>query len=96
MMIGQGGKDDIEEGLVRMGKLLGYETIVIDHLPVLAEEPDTLITDLDYDLDSFAFSESDSVVVLTKGERDVKTLEVLARKERQVRRAHGKRPAGRG
>jgi xanthine dehydrogenase accessory factor len=80
IMVGQGGKDDVEEGLVKLGKMLGYETIVIDHLPVLTEEPDTLITDLDYDLDSFQFTTSDSVVVLTKGERDVKTLEVLAKK----------------
>jgi len=81
VLIGQGGKDDVEEGLVRFGKVLGFETIVIDHLPVLSEEPDRLITDLDYDLGKFAFSESDSVVVLTKGERDVQTLEVLSRKK---------------
>ncbi|MGA2199680.1 MAG: XdhC family protein [Nitrososphaerales archaeon] len=80
ILIGQGGKDDIEDGLVRMGKALGYETIVIDHLPVLSEDPDSLITDIDYALDSFSFTPSDSVVVLTKGERDVKTLEVLSRK----------------
>ncbi len=80
VIIGQGGKDDIEEGLVRFGKILGYETIVIDHLPVLEEEPDTLITDLDYDLNSFPFSPTDSVVLLTKGERDVKTFEVLSGK----------------
>src|SRR5271169_6843174 len=46
VLIGQGGKDDVEEGLVRFGKALGFETIVIDHLPVIAEDPDTLITDL--------------------------------------------------
>jgi len=38
---------------------------------VLTEDPDTLVTDLDYDLNVFEFEESDSVVVLTKGERDV-------------------------
>lgn len=80
IMVGQGGKDDIEEGLVRIGKILGYETIVIDHLPVLQEEPDTLMSDLDYDLNSFPFSPTDSVVVLTKGERDIKTLETLSGK----------------
>jgi xanthine dehydrogenase accessory factor len=80
VLVGQGGKDDIEDGLVTFGKLLGYETVVIDHLPVLAEEPDTLITDLDYDLDRFQFFPTDSVVVLTKGERDVKTLEILSKK----------------
>jgi len=80
ILVGQGGKDDVEDGLVRFGKALGYEVIVIDHLPVLDEEPDSLITDLDYDLDQFPFTPSDSVVVLTKGERDVKTLEAIAGK----------------
>jgi xanthine dehydrogenase accessory factor len=81
IMIGQGGKDDIEDGLVRLGKMLGYETIVIDHLPVLTEDPDTLITDLDFDLDGFPYTPSDSVIVLTKGERDVKTLQALSGKQ---------------
>jgi xanthine dehydrogenase accessory factor len=81
VLIGQGGKDDVEDGLVMMGKALGFETIVIDHLPLLTEDPDTLVTDLDYDLNVFEFEESDSVVVLTKGERDVPTLEVLSKRK---------------
>ena len=81
VLIGQGGKDDVEEGLVKLGKSLGFETVVIDHLPVLSEDPDLLITDVDYDLDKFEFLESDSVVVLTKGERDVSTLETLSKKK---------------
>jgi xanthine dehydrogenase accessory factor len=80
VLVGQGGKDDIEDGLVRWGKALGFETVVIDHLPVLTEDPDLLITDLDYDLNGFKFADSDSVVVLTKGERDVPTLETLSKK----------------
>jgi len=81
VLIGQGGKDDVEDGLVRMGNALGFETVVIDHLPVLTEDPDVLITDLDYDLNNFKFSESDSVIVLTKGERDVPTLEAISKKK---------------
>lgn len=81
VMIGQGGKDDVEEGLVKMGKALGFETVVIDHLPVLTEDPDLLITDLDYDLGRFEFHPSDSVVVLTKGERDVPTLDLLSKRK---------------
>ncbi len=79
VLIGQGGKDEVEDGLVSLGKTLGFETVVIDHLPVLSEEPDTLITDLDYDLNRFEFLDSDSVVVLTKGERDVPTLAAVSR-----------------
>ena len=79
VIIGQGGKDDVEAGLVSMGKALGFETVVIDHLPVLTEEPDLAITDLDYDLNEFKFAESDSVVLLTKGERDVPSLEAISK-----------------
>ena len=79
VIIGQGGKDDVEAGLVSLGKNLGFETVVIDHLPVLTEEPDLAITDLDYDLNTFKFAESDSVIVLTKGERDVPSLEAVSR-----------------
>jgi xanthine dehydrogenase accessory factor len=50
IIVGHGGKDPVEEALVKSGKALGFETVVIDHLPVLSEDPDTLITDLDYDL----------------------------------------------
>jgi len=81
ILIGQGGKDEVEDGLVKMGKTLGFETVVIDHLPVLTEDPDLLITDLDYDLNRFEFAKPDTVIVLTKGERDVPTLEVLSKKE---------------
>jgi xanthine dehydrogenase accessory factor len=52
--------------------------VVIDHMPVLSAEPNTLITDLDYDLGKFEFGPTDSVVVLTKGERDIKTLEAIS------------------
>jgi xanthine dehydrogenase accessory factor len=79
VIIGQGGKDDVEAGLVSMGKTLGFETVVIDHLPVLTEEPDLAITDLDYDLNKFEFAESDSVILLTKGERDVPSLEAISK-----------------
>lgn len=80
IIIGQGGKDDVENGLVTMGKALGFETVVIDHLPVLSDDPDVLVTDLDYDLNKFHFAGSDSVIVLTKGERDVETLEILSKR----------------
>jgi xanthine dehydrogenase accessory factor len=79
ILIGQGGKDDVEDALVRLGKSLDFEVVVIDHSPVLSEKPDLLIKDVDYDLATFEFSSSDSVVVLTKGERDVETLRTLSK-----------------
>lgn len=79
ILIGQGGKDDVEDSLVQQGKALDFEVVVIDHAPVLTEEPDELIKDLDYDLSKFKFYDSDSVVVLTKGARDVEALAALSK-----------------
>ena len=78
VLIGQGGKDDVEDALVRMGKSLDFEVVVIDHSPVLSEQPDQLVKDVDYDIGKFQFTNTDSVVVLTKGERDVETLTALS------------------
>jgi xanthine dehydrogenase accessory factor len=78
VLIGQGGKDEVEDALVRLGKMLDFEVVVIDHSPVLSEQPDQTIKDVGFDLSKFDFSGTDSVVVLTHGERDVETLQALA------------------
>ncbi len=79
ILIGQGGKDDVEDALVKMGKSLDFDVVVIDHDPVLSEQPDELIKNVDYDLSTFPFANTDSVVVLTRGERDVGTLKALSK-----------------
>jgi xanthine dehydrogenase accessory factor len=79
VLLGQGGKDDVEDALVRMGKMLDFEVVVIDHNPVLSEEPDEAIRDVNFDVSKFRFNESDSVVVLTKGARDVAVLQSLSK-----------------
>jgi len=79
ILIGQGGKDDVEDALLRMGKMLDFEVIVVDHASVLSEEPDELIKGMDYDISNFKFSDSDSVVVLTKGARDLEVLQALSK-----------------
>jgi xanthine dehydrogenase accessory factor len=79
ILIGQGGKDDVEDSLVKLGKMLSFRTVVIDHHPVLSEEPDVLVKELDFDLSKFEFETSDSIVLLTKGSRDVPTLKQLSK-----------------
>ncbi len=79
VLVGQGGRDAIEDALVHFGKRLGYEVAVIDHLPHLEEKPDLLVDELDYDLAKFTFHDQDAVVVLTKGERDVAVLSSLSK-----------------
>ncbi|HUK80217.1 MAG TPA: XdhC family protein [Nitrososphaerales archaeon] len=78
VLIGQGGKDDVEDALVKMGKTLDFDVVVIDHAPMLTEQPDQLIKDVEYDVAKFPFIDTDSVVVLTRGERDVETLTKLS------------------
>ncbi|MFQ5986461.1 MAG: XdhC family protein, partial [Thermoplasmata archaeon] len=78
ILVAEGGRDPLEEHLVELGKLLDMEVVVIDHKPVLESEPDVLIEDADYDLDGFDWAERDSVVVLTKGARDIQVLAALA------------------
>ena len=78
VVVGQGGRDELEDLLVHFGKRLGYEVVVVDHLPALTEKPDQLIQDMDYDLAAFPFGPRDAVVVLTKGERDVRILKALS------------------
>jgi len=79
ILIGQGGKDDVEDALLKMGKNLDFDVVVIDHSPVLSEQPDELIKDVDYDIGKFPFANTDSVVVLTRGDRDAGTLLALSK-----------------
>jgi len=79
VIIGQGGKDDIEDALVRLAKSLDFEVVVVDHSPVLSDQPDRLISDANFRIDDIDFSDSDSVVVLTRGERDIEVLEALSK-----------------
>jgi xanthine dehydrogenase accessory factor len=80
VLIGQGGRDDVEDALLRLGKFLGFYIEVVDPSPLLSIHPDRLHDDVGFDLRKFAFVKSDSVVVLTKGERDVPTLTAVLEK----------------
>ncbi len=79
VIIGQGGRDELEDHLVHLGKRLGYEVVVVDHLPMLSEQPDETIRDLDFDLSKYPFGPRDAVVVLTKGDRDLIVLRALSK-----------------
>ena len=79
ILVGQGGKDPVEDSLVKQGKMLDFEVVVIDHSPELTEEPDELHKDVDFDIAKYKFYDSDSVVVLTHGAQDVEVLESLSK-----------------
>lgn len=79
VLIGAGGKDDVEDALVHLGKSLGLRVVVVDPLPVLREEPDEIHKIADLNPSSLSISDRDSVVVLTKGARDVEVLQTLSK-----------------
>ena len=79
VIIGQGGKDDVEEALVHFGKGLGFEVVVVDPVPQLDEMPDRIVEAAEIDATNLPIGSGDSIVVLTKGERDVAVLESLSR-----------------
>ncbi len=79
ILIGQGGRDDVEDALVRLGRSLEFEVTVVDPSPELTESPHHLLRASHPDLAELALGERDSVVVLTRGERDIAVLSALAK-----------------
>jgi len=79
ILVGQGGRDDVESALVHLGKLLDFEVVVIDPTPVLSEAPHELLPSSEVDARTLGLSTNDYVIVLTKGERDVAVLEAMSR-----------------
>jgi xanthine dehydrogenase accessory factor len=79
VIIGQGGRDEVENQLLKFGKLAGFRTLVVDPLPNLDEKPDELISDLGFKLDSLDILPTDFVVILTKGDNDIPALETVAK-----------------
>ncbi|MEM0158223.1 MAG: XdhC family protein [Thermoplasmataceae archaeon] len=81
VIVGQGGKDEIEDDLVLLGKKLNFNVVVVDHAPNLSNQPDRLITELDYSLLDLKLGPNDFVVVLTKGDRDISVLQQISQQE---------------
>lgn len=79
VIVGQGGRDDVEEALVHLGKAVGFEVLVVDPVPQLQEQPDRLVKAAHIDPSELDLGARDSVVVLTKGERDAAVLAALSR-----------------
>jgi len=81
IILSGGGRDGLEDALIRLGKFLDFEVVVIDPTPDFEEEPDELITDRDYDITRYAYTDSDSVVILTHSAKDVPILTFLSTKK---------------
>ena len=79
VIIGQGGKDDIENALVKLGKMVDMEVVVIDPNPVLDTKPDVLVNPMNNPVCEFKFSGDDYIVILTKGASDIDALEAASK-----------------
>ena len=79
VILGQGGRDEIEDTLVSLGKSIGMSVTVIDPNPMMNSKPDELVDPVNSPLSEFLFQEDDFVVVLTKGTRDIQVLESISR-----------------
>ena len=78
IIIASGGREDLEDALIKLGKFLDFEVVVVDPDPTSGERPDVLITDIDYDLAKLVFVDTDSVVILTHSAKDVPILTFLS------------------
>jgi xanthine dehydrogenase accessory factor len=79
VLVGQGGRDDVEDALVRLGHELDFEVVVVDPNPQLTATADRVVVASLPDPADVPLGGRDSVVVLTKGERDVAVLSTVAR-----------------
>ena len=79
VIIAQGGRDEVENQLAKIGKLAGFKTLVVDPIPSLDENPDELISDLGFNMNNLELLPTDYVVILTKGETDIAALEATSK-----------------
>lgn len=79
VVIGQGGRDPVEDSLTGIAKMLGFQVVLIDPNPRLKHQPDALIDPNVEDMGKFQFGPDDFVVVMTKGEKDLDVLRLLAK-----------------
>ncbi len=77
--IGQGGRDGVEDSLVRLGRGPDFEVVVVDPIPQLTAAADRMLPLSPPDRADFSIGDPDSVVALTNGGRDVPILADLAR-----------------
>lgn len=78
VILAHGGRDELEDRLVALGKMLDFRVVVVDHSPALSTEPDELHDELDFDVGSFAWRPTDTVLILNRTERSTGILEDLS------------------
>lgn len=83
ILIGQGGRDSVEEALLEMLSWAGFSTVLMTPSPGGGSTADTIINTMETGPGEFDYRESDSVIVLTKGNKDTEILEQLSGRKLQ-------------
>jgi xanthine dehydrogenase accessory factor len=96
VILAEGGRNGLVDVLTKLGKFLDFEVAIIDPTPDIEEKPDVLITNKDYDLAKFSFSNYDYVVILTHSAKDVPIMTLLSTKNVRYVGLMGSRDRARG
>lgn len=81
ILVGQGGSDSVEDALIDMLKWSGFTSVLFTPSPGGNSSADVVFNSLEKKPWDFDFRESDSVVVLTKGDKDIEVLKGLSDKK---------------
>ncbi len=77
IILGHGARDELEDRLVEMGKALEFHVVVVGHTPS-STKPDEFHEELDFDIKTFQWRPTDTVLILSRTERSVGMLEDLS------------------
>jgi xanthine dehydrogenase accessory factor len=78
IIMSSGGKDEIEINLVSLLDKAGLQTVLVDPNPEMAASKAIIKTSSDIQNGSFRISQDDFVVVLTKGNEDIRVLKMIS------------------
>lgn len=79
VLVGHGGRDEIEDSLIALGKSIGMSVTIIDPNPMVSSKPDVIVDPVNTPIAEFDFRDDDYIVVLTKGLRDLQVLEAISK-----------------
>ncbi len=81
VLFGQGGRDSVEDALLDLLRWSGFNTVLISPSPDSPERADSILDSINEDPELFEFRPSDAAIVLTKGNEDIRILELLSRRD---------------
>lgn len=81
ILVAQGGNDSVEDALLEILPWAGFSTVLATPFSKEDTKADSVFNVIEHDIKDFDYRESDSMIVLTKGEKDVEVLEKVSDKK---------------